>query len=168
MLAKAANLYDDSMIARGASLDMSRHQVLTLASMIEAEAAQGGERAHISGVFHNRLRLGWPLQCDPTVVCAIGGLPPGRSLEKEDLAFDSPYNTYLHTGLPPGPICNPGMPSILAALHPDSTEDLYFVADGKGSHIFSRTLEAHNIARTRAKRNNHSPATRDQSHTDFR
>jgi UPF0755 protein len=152
LLSESRDFYVDSLASRAAQLGLSRHQVLTLASLIEAEAADGNERRLISGVFHNRLREGWLLQCDPTVVFALGGLPPGRSLQRSDLDFDSPYNTYLYPGLPPGPICNPGAASIMAALYPDSTDAMYFVADGRGSHIFSRTLDQHNTARVQIKR----------------
>lgn len=152
MLESSKSAFTDSLALRAAELEMSRHEVLTMASLIEAEAADGNERGLISGVFHNRLRNGWLLQCDPTVVYAIGGLPPGRSLTRTDLAFDSPYNTYLYPGLPPGPICNPGLASLRAALYPDSTSAMYFVADGQGSHIFSRTLDEHNSARARIQR----------------
>ncbi len=144
--------FTDSLGARARQLGLSRHQVLTLASMIEAEAVDGEERGIISGVFHNRLRDGWLLQCDPTVVYALGGLPPERSLLKTDLDFDSPYNTYLYRGLPPGPINNPGKASILAALDPDPTGAMYFVANGDGSHTFSRTLSQHNSASAKIKR----------------
>lgn len=149
---KSKSFFADSLVVRAQQLGLSRHQLLTLASMIEAEAADGTERGLISGVFHNRLRDGWLLQCDPTVVYAIGGLAPGKSLQKSDLAFESPYNTYLYAGLPPGPICNPGKASILAALHPDSTTAMYFVANGDGTHTFSRTLSQHNTARAKIKR----------------
>lgn len=153
LLKESRDFFVDSLESRSSQMGMTRHQALTLASMIEAEAADGNERGLISGVFHNRLRGGWLLQCDPTVVYALGGLPAGRSLQKSDLAFDSPYNTYLYPGLPPGPICNPGAASILAALYPDSTDAMYFVADGSGAHVFSKTLDQHNTARTQIKRN---------------
>jgi UPF0755 protein len=146
LLDKSRRSFTDSLEQRAAQLGMTRHQVLTLASLIEAEAAQGSERSRIAGVFHNRLRSGWLLQCDPTVAYAMGGLPPGRLLTHNDLAFESPYNTYLHPGLPPGPICNPGPASVHAALYPDSTDAMYFVADGSGAHIFSRSLDEHNRA----------------------
>lgn len=152
LLRESRDFYSDSLTARASELEFNRHQVLTLASLIEAEAADGNERRLISGVFHNRLRKGWLLQCDPTVVYALGGLPQGRSLQKTDLTYDSPFNTYLYPGLPPGPICNPGATSILAALYPDSTDAMYFVADGSGSHVFSRTLDQHNTARAQIKR----------------
>lgn len=152
LLKESRDFFVDSLKSRASQMGMTRHQALTLASMIEAEAADGNERGLISGVFHNRLRERWLLQCDPTVVYALGGLPHGRLLQKSDLDFDSPYNTYLYPGLPPGPICNPGAASIIAALYPDSTDAMYFVANGSGSHIFSRTLDQHNTARSQIKR----------------
>jgi len=151
MAAAAQAMFTDSLRIRAVALGMDRHQVLTFASMIEAEAAQGNERARISAVYHNRLRSGMLLQCDPTVVYAMGGLPNGRPLQESDLSYDSPYNTYVYPGLPPGPICNPGRAAIMAVLYPDSTQELYFVADGRGGHIFSGTLEEHNRARARVK-----------------
>lgn len=146
------SFFADSLIDRASAHGLTKHKVLTLASMIEAEAADGAERGLISGVFHNRLRDGWLLQCDPTVVYAMGGLTRGRSLQKSDLDFDSPYNTYRYAGLPPGPICNPGEASIIAALYPETTDAMYFVANGDGSHTFSRTLDQHNTARAKIKR----------------
>jgi len=152
MVDAARHIFTDSLEERARALRMDRHMTLTLASLIEAEAAAGNERTRISGVFHNRLAQGMLLQCDPTVIYALGGLPNGRLLQEGDLTYDSPYNTYMYPGLPPGPIGNPGMASIAAALYPDSTKDLYFVADGHGGHIFSRTLEAHNRACVLVKR----------------
>jgi UPF0755 protein len=102
-------------------------------------------------VFQNRLRLGWKLQCDPTVIYALGGLD--RPLLRKDLEYDSPYNTYLYYGLPPGPICSPGLASIKAALYPATTNYTYFVATGSGQHVFSASLEQHNRATSRIKRN---------------
>lgn len=157
LVQKNEALFTDSLRQRMKERNLSRHAILTLASMIEAETADSSERPRIAGVFYNRLRLGMPMQCDPTVVYAIGGLPEGRPLLTGDLEYDSPYNTYKYPGLPPGPICNPGRAAILAALFPDSTGDLYFVADGMGRHIFSKTLEEHNQARQRARRNLVSP-----------
>jgi UPF0755 protein len=145
-------VFTDSLVRRMDSMGLDRHAVLTLASMIEAETADPGERRHIAGVFRNRLNLGMPMQCDPTVIYGMEGLLNGRPLLTKDLEFNSPYNTYLNPGLPPGPICNPGRAAILAALYPDSTDDLYFVADGAGHHIFSRTLEQHNLARMQVHR----------------
>jgi len=132
---------------RADSLELSLHEVMTLASIIEAEAMVAEERARISAVYHNRLRRGWLLQADPTVAHAIKR--SARWLSTKDLKVDSPYNTYLYPGLPPGPICSPGLASLDAALQPlEGCPDLYFVARGDGTHVFSRSLEAHNRART--------------------
>ena len=119
----------------------SKHEVITLASIIEAEARVPDERPLVSAVFHNRLRHGWKLQADPTALYGLGN--PDRPPRAADLRVDSPYNTYIHKGLPPGPICNPGMASILAALHPTSVDYMYFVAIGEGRHHFSKTLREH-------------------------
>lgn len=152
MVEEGESIFDVGSTARLTDLGWNRHAALTLASMIEAETGSNDERKHISSVFHNRLRLGMLLQCDPTVIYAMGGLPPGRQLLRKDLEIDSPYNTYIYSGLPPGPICNPGRASILAALYPNDSNDLYFVADGRGGHIFSATLNDHNRAVTQVKR----------------
>jgi UPF0755 protein len=143
-------MFDDSLKARMAELDLSEHEVLTLASLIEAEVAVAEERPRVSAVFHNRLKKGYKLQCDPTVIYALGGID--RKLLRRDLEIDSPYNTYKYYGLPPGPINNPGRPSVIAALYPLDTDELYFVARGDGTHIFSKTLAEHNRARQLARR----------------
>jgi UPF0755 protein len=128
--------------ARSAGLDL--HQAVTLASLIEKEAQQARERPLVSAVFHNRLRRGMPLQSDPT---AVYGLPAsGRRITAADLQRDSPYNTYLRSGLPPGPIASPGLNAIMAAVSPARTDHLYFVARNDGSHVFSRTLAEHSRA----------------------
>jgi len=131
------------------AIGFSLHELLTFASLIEAETSVGGERGLISSVYHNRLRKGMLLQCDPTVIYALGGLD--RPLLYKDLEIDSPYNTYKFSGLPPGPICSPGAASIMAALYPEESRYLYFVADGNGRHIFSETLSQHNVARRTVK-----------------
>lgn len=122
------------------------HRVVTIASMVEKETAIPAERPLIASVFYNRLKLGMPLQCDPTTVyAALLQHAYTGTISKADLASKNPYNTYTHAGLPPGPICNPGRASLEAALHPAQTDYLYFVAraDGSGRHTFSTTLSAH-------------------------
>jgi UPF0755 protein len=123
----------------------SLEQTLTLASLVERETPKPDERPLVAGVFANRLRQGVPLQCDPTVVYALelAGQYSG-TLEAAEIPFDSPYNTYRHPGLPPGPIANPGEASLRAALSPAKTDYLYFVADTEGGHFFSKTLAEHN------------------------
>ena len=130
--------YDEAARALG----LTRHEVVTLASVIEKEAQVKSERPRIASVFHNRLKRKWRLQADPTVLYALGN--PKRLLTRTDLRVDSPYNTYKHKGLPPGPIANPGIDSIIATLRPEKTAYLYFVAIGEGKHHFSKTLSEHN------------------------
>jgi UPF0755 protein len=130
----------------------SKDEAVILASIIEKETGVADERRRVAGVFINRLHAGMPLQTDPTVIYGITGGehedkglgPLGRRLLRKDLAHESPYNTYLHAGLPPGPIANPGKASIEAALNPEEHDYYYFVADGTGGHVFSKNLEEHN------------------------
>ncbi|QCE32117.1 endolytic transglycosylase MltG [Acetobacteraceae bacterium] len=120
--------------------------LLILASLIEKETSLDSERSKIARVFLNRLRKNMPLQTDPTIFYALtlkGEEVPNRRLTFEHLKIESPYNTYRNKGLPPGPICSPGLASLQAAAHPDSGEALYFVANGKGGHVFSMTFAQH-------------------------
>ncbi len=147
--------------ARAKELNMTDHEVLTLASVIEKETGAGTERPEISAVFHNRLKKHIPLQSDPTV---IYGLPNfDGNIHKKDLSSPSPYNTYRVSGLPPGPIANPGIEAIKAALHPSGSRALYFVSRNDGTHHFSSTLTEHNEAvekyQKRPFRRAHHPKT---------
>lgn len=160
MQAAMTAVMDELWPARAAELPIkSRREALTLASIVEKETGVGGERYKVAGVFVNRLEINMPLQTDPTVIYALtdgkpkndGRGPLGRRLLRKDLQFDSPYNTYLYPGLPPGPIANPGRAAIEATLNPAQHDYLYFVADGTGGHAFAETLDGHNrnVARWR-------------------
>jgi UPF0755 protein len=132
--------------------DLTAEKIVTLASLVERETPNAGERPVVASVFYNRLHRDYPLQCDPTVQYAL--LLKGRAVANvrpEDLHVDSPYNTYEHRGLPPGPIANPGEASLRAAASPMPTDYLYFVANEQGGHFFSRSLDEHNrnVARLR-------------------
>ncbi|HMC15132.1 MAG TPA: endolytic transglycosylase MltG [Albitalea sp.] len=123
----------------------SPDEALTLASIVEKETGVPADRGKVAGVFINRLKLGMPLQTDPSVIYGLGANFDGN-LRKRDLQADTPYNTYVRAGLPPTPIAMPGKASLLAAMRPDPTKALYFVSRGDGSSEFSETLAAHNRA----------------------
>jgi UPF0755 protein len=144
MVADLRQAFTPELRARAREINMSMHQVLTLASVIEKETSVDGERELISAVFHNRLRRKIPLQSDPTVIYGLGTYD--GNLRKRDLSVASPYNTYRIRGLPPGPIASPGAQSIRAALFPAQTSFLYFVSRNDGTHVFSSTLAEHNRA----------------------
>ena len=131
-------------LKRAEDLGFSYHEIITLASLIEKETGKDSERKQISSVFHNRLKKNMLLQTDPTVIYVIDIFD--GNIRKRDLNIDSPYNTYRYKGLPPGPIANPGLKSIIAALYPATTSNLYFVSKQDGSHKFSATLNEHNRA----------------------
>jgi len=128
-------------LARGLSI----RQLVTLASIVEKETGRPEERPLVAAVYENRLRIGMGLQCDPTVIYALqlAGLYNGN-LRRDDLHFDSPYNTYRYAGLPPGPIASPGKASLEAAAHPADVDYIYFVSRNDGTHEFARTLADHN------------------------
>jgi UPF0755 protein len=140
--------------ARAPNLPLAApRDLLTLASIVERETAKPEERPHVAAVYLNRLRMGMKLQADPTVAYAVSGGSGvlDHKLNRADLDDDNPYNTYQHAGLPPGPICSPGVASLRAVSRPSNSEDLYFVADGTGGHAFAKTVEAHrrNVAKWR-------------------
>jgi UPF0755 protein len=132
------------ILAAARSRNLSFHQLLTLASIIEKEAVEPSEMPLISAVFWNRLRVEMPLQADPTVQYAVG--KERRRLTREDLLVDSPFNTYRRVGLPPGPIASPGLAAIRAAVNPAAASYFYFVAIDERRHHFSVTLAQHNAA----------------------
>lgn len=148
MVAEFERRWNPAWNSRLDSLGMTRNQILTLASIVEGEARHDDERATIAGVYWNRLRRGMLLQADPTVQYAVQ-LATGERKQRlwfKDLEIESPYNTYKHEGLPPGPVNSPGIKSIEAALYPATVPYLYFVAGEDGHHVFSRTLVEHNRA----------------------
>jgi peptidoglycan lytic transglycosylase G len=145
MVARFERAFDASLRADAAAQHLNVRDVVTLASLIEKETARPEERALVAAVYRNRLRIGMALQCDPTVIYAL--MLEGKwtgNLRRQDLAMDSPYNTYRHPGLPPGPIAAPGRPSLEAALHPADVRYLYFVSRNDGTHVFATTLAEHN------------------------
>jgi UPF0755 protein len=151
MVQRYQAVFADSYRSRAKELGFTEHQIITLASIVEKEAKVSSERKLISAVYHNRLKQGMKLQADPTAV--YGTKAWITKVTKDDLKRRSPYNTYLHKGLPPGPIANPGQGAILAALYPENVDYLFFVAQGDGSHYFSKDFGAHEKAIDRYRSN---------------
>ena len=135
--------------SRAKQIGLSLHDVVILASIVEGEAQLDAERSTVAAVYHNRLKKKMRLQADPTVQYALPDGP--RRLFYKDYQYDSPYNTYRHRGLPPGPISSPGKASIEAVLYPADVDYIYFVARGDGSHVFTRTSKEHELAKQQTK-----------------
>lgn len=133
-----------NLAIRASAAGWTLPQVVTLGSIIEKETGQANERPLISSVFQNRLRIGMPLQTDPSVIYGLANFD--GNLRRDDLRNPHPYNTYVHIGMPPGPIASPGLASMEAVLAPATTNYLFFVAKGDGTHFFSATLDEHNAA----------------------
>ena len=145
MVVRFEKVFTPELRQAAAARHLTVRQAVTLASIVEKETAKPDERPLIAAVYTTRLRIGMPLQCDPTVI--YGLVKAGRydgNIHKTDLSFDSPYNTYRYPGLPPGPIASSGRASLDAAVHPAEADFLYFVSRNDGSHEFARTLEEHN------------------------
>lgn len=173
MVARFRKIYADLERKHGPSRPAAAAQplhVVTMASLVEKETSLPGERPLVAGVYYNRLAQGLLLQCDPTVIYAA--LLAGRyrgTIHQSDLEYNSPYNTYVHAGLPPGPIANPGRASLEAALQPQATDYRYFVSNVHGGHVFARSLPEHerNVAQYRRKTNggsiNTAPAQKERA-----
>jgi UPF0755 protein len=145
MVSRFKSVFDDQLRQSAEAHGMSVRETVTLASLVEKETARPEERPLVAAVYRNRLKIGMGMQADPTVVYALqkAGRYDGN-IHREDLQFDSPYNTYKYPGLPPGPIASPGKPSLEAAAAPADAPYLYFVSRNDGSHVFSATLDEHN------------------------
>jgi UPF0755 protein len=151
MVQRYKDVFTDDMRKRARELGFTEHQIITLASIVEKEAKVDSERKLIAAVYHNRLKKGMKLQADPTA--AYGLKAWITKVSAQDLKRKTPYNTYLHKGLPPGPIANPGRGAILATLYPENVDYLFFVAQGDGSHYFSKDFDEHGKAIGRYKAN---------------
>jgi len=161
MVGQFWTVFDSSMQLRSERRGMSISEVLTIASIVEGETHIDSERAVIAGVYYNRIHRRMPLQADPTIQYLLQEGP--RPLHRSDLQIPSPYNTYLHYGLPPGPVNNPGRAAIVAALYPVRHKFLYFVANGAGGHTFSRSYDQHLRAiRQYLKRREEQRASREE------
>jgi len=145
MIGRFERVFTSELRQAAAARNLSVRQAVTLASIVEKETAKAEERPLVAAVYITRLRIGMPLQCDPTVIYALqrAGTYTGN-LRRDDLAFNSPYNTCRYPGLPPGPIASPGRASLEAAVHPADEGALYFVSRNDGSHVFAKTLDEHN------------------------
>ena len=145
MVTQFERTFDEALRVEAVAREMTVRQVVTLASLIQKETGLDAERPIVSAVYNNRLGRRMPLQCDPTVIYALqlAGLYDGN-LTRDNLRFDSPYNTYVYPGLPPGPIAAPGAADLRAALQPADAGHLYFVSRNDGSHVFADTLREHN------------------------
>ena len=145
MVAAFNRAFTPELRAAAAARNRTVRQTVTLASIVEKETAKAEERPIVAGVYINRLRIGMPLQCDPTVIYALERARAYTgNLRRDDLQFDSPYNTYRYPGLPPGPIASPGKASLEAVVRPADVDYVYFVSRNDGSHEFARTLDEHN------------------------
>ena len=148
MIASQEKLVDDAWAKRNPDLPIKdKNEFVTLASIVEKETGIASERPHVASVFVNRLKKGMRIQSDPTIIYGLfggAGKPSDRPIFKSDIEKPTPYNTYIINGLPPTPIANPGKAALEAVANPLDTEDLYFVADGTGGHVFSKTLQEHN------------------------
>jgi UPF0755 protein len=153
MVRRFQERFDADRWRRAAARGLGVNDVVTMASIVEKESALATERPVVAGVFYNRLRLGMPLQSDPTVIYGIADF--NGDLTRADLTRPGPYNTYVNPGLPPGPIANPGLAAIDAALAPSDTSYLYFVSKNDGSHVFAATLADHNRNVARYQKGGH-------------
>ncbi len=145
MVGRFKQLFTPEMQQAAQALELTPREVVTLAALVEKETAQPSERPIVAAVYLNRLKIGMAMQADPTVIYALqrAGRYNGN-IRRDDLSFDSPYNTYRYPGLPPGPIASPGLASLQAAVSPANVDYLYFVSRNDGSHVFARTLVEHN------------------------
>jgi UPF0755 protein len=145
MVAGFKTAFPEELRAAAKEQGLTVRQVVTLASLVEKETAAGDERPLVAAVYRNRLRIGMGMQADPTVIYALQKAGQYRgNLTRENLQFDSPYNTYRYAGLPPGPIASPGRASLVAAVKPAAVDYLYFVSKNDGTHVFASTLDEHN------------------------
>ncbi|MFQ6038575.1 MAG: endolytic transglycosylase MltG [Candidatus Aminicenantales bacterium] len=158
MVSQFLSVFTRDWRVRAEEIGLSVREVVTLASLIEKETSLPEEKPIISAVFHNRLKIGMKLDCDPTIIYVLkkNGTFTGR-LRTRDMKLDSPYNTYLYGGLPPGPIANPGRASLEAALYPSDEDYLYFVSKNDGSHHFSRSFREHQNAVNRYQKRSRRP-----------